>query len=93
MSGCKLSPVGLGLALGVFWGLSLLVLGLLATYVDYGHPFVSAVSTLYLGYEPSIKGSLLGAVWGLVDGFIDGFLVAWLYNRFRCGRCDCCTPK
>ncbi|TAL63303.1 MAG: hypothetical protein EPN84_05185 [Legionella sp.] len=93
MSGCKLSPVGMGLAIGVFWGLYLLVMGLLGTYYAYGHPFISAVGTVYIGYEPSLKGSFIGALIGLVDGFLDGFVVAWLYNRFRCGRCDCCAPK
>lgn len=91
MNGCKLSPVGLGLSLGILWGLSLLVIGLLAYYYAYGHPFVSAVGTLYLGYEPSIKGSIIGGLIGFVDAFITGFLIAWLYNRFSC--CKCCKPE
>lgn len=92
MSGCKLSPVGLGLSLGVLWGLSLFVMGLLAHYYAYGHPFVAGIGTLYLGYEPSLRGSIIGGVIGLIDGFITGFLIAWLYNRFSCGQC-CCNKK
>lgn len=90
MSGCKLSPVGLGASIGVLWGLSLFVMGLLAFHYAYGQDFVSAIGTMFVGYEPSIRGSVIGGIMGLVDGFITGFLIAWLYNRFSCGRCGCC---
>lgn len=93
MSGCKLSPVGLGLSVGVLWGLSLLGMGLLAYFYTYGKPFVDAMATIYLGYEPSIKGSIIGGIIGLIDGFITGFLIAWLYNRFSGCGCRCCTPE
>lgn len=93
MNGCKLSPVGLGLALGILWGVSLLVLGLIATYYSYGRPFVDAVSALYLGFEPSVKGSIIGGIIGFIDAFITGFLIAWLYNHLRCGSCCCSTPE
>lgn len=91
MNGCKLSPVGLGLSLGILWGLSLLVLGLLAYHYAYGITFVQSVGTVYMGYEPSIKGSLVGALMGFVHAFVKGFLIAWLYNRFSC--CRCCRPQ
>lgn len=90
MSGCKLSPVALGMSLGLLWGLSLLILGLMGHYYAYGHPFVSAIGTVYQGYEPSIKGSIIGGIIGFINAFIDGFLIAWLYNRFSRGQCGCC---
>lgn len=93
MSGCKLSPVGLGLSLGVLWGLSLFILGLVAYYYTYGHPFVLAMGTVYLGYEPTIKGSVLGGIIGFLDAFITGFLIAWLYNLFNCCGCRCCKKE
>lgn len=94
MSGCKLSPSALGLSLGVIWGLSMFLLGLSAYYYSYGKPFVDAMATLYLGFEPSIRGSIIGGVIGFVDAFITGFIIAWLYNRFNCCNCKCCnTPK
>lgn len=91
MNGCKISPVGLGLSLGILWGLSLLVMGLIAYFYAYGRPFVEAVATLYLGYEPSVLGSFIGGVIGFIDGFVTGFLIAWLYNCFSC--CSCCRGK
>lgn len=93
MKGCKLSPVGLGLALGVLWGLFIFVLGLVAYYYTYGRPFVEALSTVYIGYEPSIKGSFIGGISGFIAAFILGFLIAWLYNRFSCCSCSCCTSE
>ena len=89
MNGCKLSPVGLGLAFGVLWGISILLMGLMAYYYTYGNAFVASMATLYPGYEPSIKGSFLGAIIGFIDAFIMGFLVAWLYNRFSCCKYKC----
>lgn len=93
MSGCKISPVAMGMSLGIIWGVSLLVMGLVAHYYLYGEHFVSALGTLYVGYVPSIKGSILGGIIGFVDAFITGFIIAWLYNRFTCGTCCCNTKK
>lgn len=93
MSGHKLSPVALGLSLGILWGLSLLVLGLVAYHYSYGQPAVAAIASLYIGYEPSIKGSLIGGLIGFIDAFITGFIVAWLYNRFVCSPSCCKNEK
>jgi len=89
MKGCKLSPVGLGLSFGVLWGISVLIMGLVAYYYTYGNAFVTTLANLYPGYAPSIRGSIQGAIIGFVDAFITGFLIAWLYNRFSCCGCTC----
>lgn len=83
----RLSPLSLGLSLGILWGLSLVLMGLLAHYVAYGQTFVTAIGTVYFGYAPSITGSLLGGGIGFIDAFITGFLIAWLYNKFA--GCHC----
>lgn len=87
MNKCKLSPVALGLSLGILWGVSVLILGLIATYYAYGKPFVAAVGGLYIGYEPTILGSLLGGLIAFIDFFICGLIIAWLYNLFACCGC------
>lgn len=91
----RLKPLALGLALGVFWGFWMLLMGLLAYHFSYGRPFVEAMGTLYLGYEPSIMGSLIGGIIGFVDAFIAGLIVAWLYNGFVscCCKADECTSS
>lgn len=90
MNKCRMSPFALGMALGLVWGLSLLIMGLVACYVDYGRPFVTSINTLYWGYEPTILGSFIGAGIGFVDAFIGGAIIAALYNCF-CGCCGCCS--
>ena len=36
--------------------------------------------TLYIGYKPTVLGSVLGGIWGFFDAGIGGVVVAWLYN-------------
>ncbi|WED42845.1 bacteriophage holin [Legionella cardiaca] len=89
MNKCKLCPVSLGLSLGILWGVFVLIIGLIATYNAYGKPFVAAMGGLYIGYQPTILGSLIGGLIAFIDFFIFGFLIAWLYNLFAC----CCHKK
>lgn len=89
MTKCKLSPMALGLSLGVMWGLSVLIMGLVAFYFMFGTPFVTAMGVVYIGYEPSIVGSLIGGAIGFVDAFIGGVIIAWLYNCFS----GCCNKN
>ena len=86
MTKSRVSPVALGMALGVFWGISVLVMGLFAHYYSYGVAFVESLRTLYVGYQASVTGSFIGGLIGFVDGFFCGAIIAWLYNMFSC----CC---
>jgi hypothetical protein len=89
MNKCKMSPIALGLSIGVVWGLSVFITGLTAYFFSYGKPFVLAMGTMYIGYEPSVVGSLIGGLFGLLDGLIGGVLIGLLYNCFiTC--CSCC---
>ncbi|GEM_PF-1834477 len=78
----KLSPRAFGLAFGILWGLTVLMMGLAGTYWGYGAGFTNLFATLYPGFTLGVQGSIIGSLWGLVDGFIFGVLLAWLYNRF-----------
>ncbi|MFQ5863232.1 MAG: bacteriophage holin [Candidatus Brocadiales bacterium] len=78
----KLSIKALGLAVGVVWSVYVIFLGLLAGYMDWGTPFVELLGSLYIGYKPSLTGSLIGGVWAVVDGAIAGVIIAWVYNKF-----------
>lgn len=78
----KIRPMALGLALGITWGLSVLLMGLLAFYFMYGTAFVTAMGALYVGYDATLMGSLMGGLIAFVDAFIGGVIVAWLYNLF-----------
>lgn len=82
MNHLKLSPLSLGLTLGILWGLSVLIMGLSAYFFSYGNLFVTSVGTLYVGYEATILGSIIGGIFGFIDAFIAGLIIAWLYNLF-----------
>lgn len=86
MTKCRLSPLALGLSVGVVWGASIVIMGLLAHYFAYGTAFVTAVGVVYVGYEPSIMGSVIGGLFAFIDALVGGALIAWLYNVFS----GCC---
>lgn len=77
----KLKVKALGLTLGIIWGSSLFIMGIVAMFFNYGCGFVSALGSLYLGYEATILGSIIGAIWGFIDAGIGGVIIAWLYNK------------
>ena len=81
-----LGVVSFGLAVGVAWALMVFVLGLVAALLGWGFAVAAALSTLYVGFGPTIVGSITGAVWGFVNGLVAGVLVAWFYNRFLLAR-------
>lgn len=70
----------LGCAVGITWGLGLLLLGILGMLFGYGIDMITVLSSIYVGYAPTIGGTLLGVVWALIDGYIAGALFAWIYN-------------
>jgi hypothetical protein len=76
----KCSPHALGVAIGVLWAIYVLFCGITAIF-GWGVALVDAISSLYIGYGPSIPGAIIGAVWGFVDGYIAGVVIGWLYNR------------
>ncbi len=86
MTKCKISPLAFGLSLGVVWGASILLMGVLAHFFEYGRAFVTAVGVVYVGYDPSLLGSFIGALFGFIDALVVGALIAWLYNCFS----GCC---
>ena len=83
-----LSPIRLGLAGGILWGLAMFFITLLSLHTGYAEHFCKMMETLYLGYEVSTIGSLIGLVYGFVDAFVGLCIFAWLYNKLGC-RCIC----
>lgn len=77
----KLDIKAFGLTLGIIWALAMLFLGLVNTTDQWGSGIVEVMGTLYIGYKPTVLGSLIGSIWGFLDAGIAGVLVAWLYNR------------
>ena len=77
-----LGVISLGLAIGITWGFFVLILGIMATFFGWGAPLALILSSVYVGFTPTVAGTFAGAVWGFAEGFIAGIMIAWLYNRF-----------
>jgi hypothetical protein len=78
----KINAKAFGLACGVLYGAGILVLGLIDTASTWGDEWGRVVSSIYLGYTPTILGSIILGVWGFVCAWIWGFILAKLYNKF-----------
>lgn len=76
----KCSPLAAGLAVGIYFGVGLFLIGLIARLTGYCKIFVSFMSTFYIGYTYTFRGAWMGLVWGLVDGFIGAYIVVRIYN-------------
>ena len=76
----KLSPNALGIAAGVLFAAYVFLCGITAIF-GWGTALVDAISSLYIGYGPSVTGAIIGALWGFVDGYIAGLVIAWIYNK------------
>ena len=82
----------LALAVGIVWGLGLVVLGAIAMATgEWCDKAVEVLGSVYWGFAATGKGLLLGLLWGFGDGFIGTLIIVGLYNLLcRVGRC-CCT--
>lgn len=84
-----ISVLGLSLGFGVAWGLAMFVLGILSWQWGWGEKLMEIHSSIYVGFGPSLMGSIKGFIWGFADGFIGGFVVAIVHNCVVCcfGSC------
>jgi hypothetical protein len=78
----KINAKAFGLACGVLWGGFMLILGLIDTASTWGDDWGKVVSSVYLGYTPTIMGSIILGIWAFVSAGIWGFILAKLYNKF-----------
>jgi len=77
----KLDVKAFGFALGLVWGILSFLLGVVDTLYFWGNTWGKMMAQVYLGYNPTILGSIIGAIWGFVYASILGFAIAWMYNR------------
>lgn len=90
---CKLSVCSFALATALISGLGVFFLGLMATYLNIGVPYVTVLGSVYHGYAATYAGSLMGAGWAFACGLICGFFFSAFYNIIlhlcccRCARC------
>lgn len=77
----KLDVKAFGLSIGITWGSAMFLLGVLDIFTVWGDGIGAVMATLYLGYSPTLLGSIIGGVWGFFDAGVGGMVVAWLYNK------------
>ena len=82
----RLGVISFGLAIGLAWALSVVLLAVMAAAFDWGIIFAAALQNLYIGFGPNFVGAIAGAVWGFVHGFLFGILIAFFYNRLLTSR-------
>ena len=75
----RLNVKALAVAVGASWGVCMLFLGLISVF-GWGERFVDLMASVYVGYKPTLLGSIIGAAYGFVDGAIGGAIVALIYN-------------
>lgn len=78
----KLNWLSLGSSLGSLAVVYVVFLSITANF-GWGGEWVSFLSNVYIGYTPTLLGTIIGAVWGFIDGFIAGALIALFYNFYR----------
>lgn len=83
MAADKLNWKALAAAFSLTWASFIVMLGLAAALTDWSLAAVEALGDIYLGFGPSLVGTLIGVPWALLDGAIAGALIGLLYNYFR----------
>jgi hypothetical protein len=76
----ELRPLPLGIAAGIAYGLCIFLLGLMATFTEMGTVLVNTLGTAYIGYAPTVVGSVIGGIWAFIDAFVFVYIAAWIYN-------------
>jgi uncharacterized membrane protein (DUF485 family) len=84
----KLKPMALGVAGGILWGVSLMVLTWVAMQTGYAENLLNTISVVYPGYSVTLSGSFIGLVLGFVDAFVGLYILALLYNWIAGKRAD-----
>ena len=77
-----LNVKALALSFGATVALFMLFIGWAAAF-GWGVGVVTAISSLYIGFAPTILGGIIGAIYGFIDGAIGGALIAYFYNYFE----------
>lgn len=82
----KLNVKAFAIAMGVTWGLIILIVTFILTLRGSGGEHLSRLGLFYLGYTVTYGGSIIGFLWSFVYGAIAGAVFAWLYNRVAGNR-------
>ena len=77
-----LKPTALGFSMGILVAVCLVIMSLVNSQTGVWSEVIRMTGDAYIGYNATIKGTLIGMVYGFLDGFVGGYLLAWMYNKF-----------
>ncbi len=75
----KLNIKSFAIGFGSAFGLGAFFLGIVSMF-GWGTALIEPISSLYVGFAPTIMGSIIGGIWGFIDGAIGGLIIAFVYN-------------
>ena len=75
----KINVKALAIGVGIAWATCMLFIGW-ASIFGWGTGFLNAMSSVYVGFAPTVLGGIIGAIWGFIDGAIGGVVIALVYN-------------
>lgn len=76
----KAFPVTVGIAAGIGAGLFFFIIGVFGSYSNFGHSFITAMGSIFIGYNPSWTGGFIAMVWAYLYFFVFGTVITWIYN-------------
>ncbi len=76
----KICARSLALAIGVVWGIAILLTGWIAM-TGWGYQFVDVMSSVYTGYDASFVGGIVGGIWGFFVGAVLGWGIGTVYCK------------
>ena len=76
----KLNVKAFATALGLVWGLILLVVSW-SSCMGWQHHTMEVLSSSYVGMEASFLGGVIAFFWGFAAGTLTGGALAYFYNR------------
>ena len=90
----KISSLGLGLAIGLTWGVAVVGVGIFAQHMlasgyngSWAPEVINSVvlfkglfSLVYPSWAHDVSSTLMAGLWAFTHGFIGGFFIAFNYN-------------
>lgn len=76
----RLCPKCFALAIGLVWGIAVLLTGWIAMS-GWGSEFVEVMSSIYTGYKATFVGGIVGGIWAFFVGALLGWGISFVHNK------------
>jgi len=76
----RLNGKAFGLACSILWGATVFVATLSVALRGGSGELTSKLGRFYIGYQPTLAGSIVGLIYGFLHAFVFGLIFAGIYN-------------